>query len=104
MSALKESAMDERTTRHGWTWLGVLLLGAGLLGHLLAARAIGGTYIAYRDHIFGFVFLTLVSGALLAALGWRFWRGRHDITLLIMGVLQTLVGIWVYMQRFSVHG
>jgi uncharacterized membrane protein (UPF0136 family) len=96
--------MDPGTASRRWTWLGVLLLGAGLLGHLLAARAIGGTYIAYRDHIFGFVFLTLVSGALLAALGWRFWRGRHDITLLIMGVLQTLVGIWVYMQRFSVHG
>jgi uncharacterized membrane protein (UPF0136 family) len=96
--------MDPGTASRRWTWLGVLLLGAGLLGHLLAARAIGGTYIAYRDHIFGFVFLTLVSGALLAALGWRFWRGRHDITLLIMGVLQTLVGVWVYMQRFSVHG
>jgi hypothetical protein len=84
--------------------LGVILLGAGLLLHLLSARAIGGSYIAYRDHIFGFVVLTLVSGAILAGLGWRFWKGRHDITLLILGALQTAIGIVVYVNRFSVHG
>src|SRR5207249_5493599 len=38
-------------------WIGVLLLVGGLLGHLFAARAIGGSYVAYRDHIFGFVLL-----------------------------------------------
>jgi hypothetical protein len=43
-------------------WLGVALLVAGLSGHLFAAVAIGGHYIAYRDHIFGFVFLTLLAG------------------------------------------
>ena len=82
----------------------MLLLVVGFLGHFFAARAIGGTYIAYRDHIFGFVFLTLVSGALVAGLGWRFWKGRHDVTLMIVGVLQAIIGIWVYTQRFSVHG
>jgi hypothetical protein len=87
-----------------WTGLGVILLGVGLLLHLLSARAIGGSYVAYRDHIFGFVVLTLVSGALIAGLGWRFWKGRHDITLLILGALQTAIGIVVYMNRFSVHG
>jgi hypothetical protein len=87
-----------------WTGLGVILLGVGLLLHLLSARAIGGSYVAYRDHIFGFVVLTLVSGALIAGLGWRFSKGRHDITLLILGALQTAVGIVVYMNRFSVHG
>jgi len=87
-----------------WTTLGVILLGVGLLLHLLSARAIGGSYIAYRDHIFGFAVLTLVSGALIAGIGWRFWKGRHDITLLILGVLQTAVGIVVYINRFSVHG
>ena len=87
-----------------WTWIGVLLLVVGFLGHFFAARAIGGTYIAYRDHIFGFVFLTLVSGAIVAGLGWRFWKGRHDVTLLIVGVLQAIIGIWVYTQRFGVHG
>src|SRR2546422_8528068 len=61
---------------HRRIWIGVLLLVAGLLGHLFAARAIGGSYVAYRDHIFGFVLLSLVSGALIAGLGWRFWRRR----------------------------
>jgi hypothetical protein len=87
-----------------WTSLGAILLGVGLLLHLLSARAIGGSYVAYRDHILGFVVLTLVSGALIAGLGWRFWKGRHDITLLILGALQTAVGIVVYVNRFSVHG
>lgn len=87
-----------------WTWLGVILLVVGFLGHYFAARAIGGTYIAYRDHIFGFVLLTLVSGAIVGVLGWRFWRGRPDITILIVGVLQALIGVWVYTERFSVHG
>jgi hypothetical protein len=90
--------------RPHWTLLGVILLGVGLLLHLLSARAIGGSYLAYRDHIFGFVVLTLVSGAIIAGLGWRFWKGRHDITLLILGAVQTIVGIVVYINRFSVHG
>ncbi len=86
------------------TWIGAVLLVIGFLGHFFAARAIGGTYIAYRDHIFGFVFLTLVSAAIVGGLGWRFWKGRRDITLLIVGILQAIIGIWVYTQRFSVHG
>ena len=84
--------------------LGLVLLGAGFLGHLLAARAIGGSYVAYRDHIVGFVGLSLVSGAIIAALGWRFWRGRHDITVLTLGILQALLGLVVYVERFRVHG
>jgi hypothetical protein len=95
--------MDQSRASRRWTWLGVLLLAVGLLGHLLAARAIGGYYIAYRDHIAGFLFLTVVSGAILAGLGWRFWRGRHDITLLILGALQTLFGAVVYIERFRIH-
>ena len=90
--------------KHRWALLGVILLGVGLLLHLLSARAIGGRYVAYRDHILGFVVLTLVSGAIVAGLGWRFWKGRHDITLLILGVLQTVIGVLVYINRFSVHG
>jgi uncharacterized membrane protein (UPF0136 family) len=86
------------------TSLGVLLLAAGLLGHLLAARAIGGSYVAYRDHIFGFVLLTVVSGAIIALLGSRFWRGRRDVTLLTLGVVQALLGVFVYVERFHVHG
>ena len=82
--------------------IGLLLLVAGLLGHLFAARAIGGSYVAYRDHIFGFILLSLVSGAVIAALGWRFWRGRHDITLVILGVVQALVGLVIYLERFHI--
>ena len=84
--------------------VGAVLLAVGLLCHVLAARAIGGSYIAYRDHIGGFVILTLASGAILAGLGWRFWKGRHDITLAALGLLQTVLGIRVYIERFSVHG
>ena len=90
--------------RRTWVWLGVVLLVVGFLGHFFAARAIGGPYIAYRDHIFGFFAILLVTGAIIAGLGWRFWKGRHDITLLIVGVVQALFGIWIYINRFSVHG
>ena len=84
--------------------LGWVLLLLGLLGHVLAARAIGGTYVAYRDHIGGFLILALVSVLILGALGWRFWRGRRDITLLLIGAVQAIVGFIVYLNRFSVHG
>ena len=83
-------------------WLGLVLLGAGLLGHLLAAQAIGGSQLAYRHHIVGFVGLSVVSGAILAGLGWRFWRGRHEITLLALGILQALLGLFVYIERFRI--
>lgn len=85
-------------------WAGYLLLGVGLLCHVLAAQAIGGSWIAYRDHVLGFVLLTVVSGAIIAGLGWRFWKRRHDITVLILGVVQSALGVWVYVERFSVHG
>jgi len=94
-----------RATAHPLsTWLGVLLLAVGFLGHYFAARAIGGTYIAYRDHILGFFFILVVTGAIVAVIGWRYWKGRKDITLLIIGAIQALLGVMVYMQRFSVHG
>ena len=83
-------------------WLGVILLGLGLLGHLLAAQAIGGSAMAYRHHIFGFFLILLVSGALIAGLGWRFWRGRHDITLVVIGALQALFGLVIYVERFRI--
>ena len=86
-----------------WMWLGGALLVAGLLGHLFAARAIGGYYVAYRDHIFGFMLLTAVSGAIIAGLGWRFWKGRHDITLVILGVVQAIIGLLIYVNRFNIR-
>jgi hypothetical protein len=85
-------------------WLGVALLVAGFLGHYFAAVAIGGTWVAYRDHMAGFFGLTLVTGAIIALLGHRFWRGRHDITVLTLGVIQAAIGVFVYIGRFNVHG
>jgi hypothetical protein len=85
-------------------WLGGLLIGVAFFCHYFAARAIGGSYIAFRDHIAGFFLILIVTGAIIAGLGWRFWKGRGDITLLIVGVVQALFGIVVYMQRFHVHG
>jgi len=96
--------MDRAKVSQLYTSLGVILLVVGFLGHYFAARAIGGSYIAYRDHIFGFFMILLVTGLIIAGLGWRFWKGRRDITLLIVGVVQALLGVWVYMERFSVHG
>ena len=75
---------------------GIGLLAIGLLGHLLAANAEGGRAIHYRHHISGFVLLSLVSGILIGVLSRFFWRGRHDVTLLIIGALQTVFGLLIY--------
>jgi hypothetical protein len=90
--------MDHAKVSRRWTWLGVVLLVVGFLGHYFSARAGGGGYIQYRDHIFGFFVILLVTGAIIAGLGWRFWRGRRDITLLIVGAVQALLGIMVYLN------
>ncbi|MEA2765413.1 MAG: hypothetical protein QOK07_1817 [Gemmatimonadaceae bacterium] len=94
----------DQTTDKRLTWAGLLLLIVGFLGHYFAARAIGATYIAYRDHIGGFLLILVVTGAIIAGLGWKFWKGRKDITLFIIGVVQALFGVIVYVNRFSVHG
>ena len=87
-----------------FTVIGLALLVAGFVCHVLAAQAIGGTRLAYRDHLLGFAGLTVVTGALIAGLGARFWKGRRDITVLILGVAQAAIGVFVYITRFSVHG
>jgi hypothetical protein len=91
-------------SRRELTLLGFLLLALGLLGHVLAARAIGGSRLAFRDHILGFVLIAVVTGAIIAALGWRFWKGRNDVTMATFGAVQALFGLFVYITRFSVHG
>ena len=83
-------------------WVGVALAAAGLMGHLLAAQAIGGYWIAYRDHIFGFLLVLVVTGALIAGLGAWLWRGRRDRTVLIIGVVQALFGLYIYLVRFRI--
>ncbi len=89
-------------TRQWRIWLGGALLVVGFMGHFLAARAIGGSYIAFRDHIFGFFLILVVTGGIIALLGWRFWKGRPDITVLIIGVIQALFGIYIYIERFHI--
>jgi hypothetical protein len=84
--------------------IGGILIAVALLLHVLSARAIGGSYIAYRDHIFGFFLILVVSGAIIGIVGWRFWRGRPDITTLLVGVVSVILGVMVYIQRFHVHG
>jgi hypothetical protein len=84
-------------------WIGALLTVVGFLGHFFAARAIGGYAIAYRDHIFGFFVILLVTGAIIAVLGRFFWRGRRDLTMLIIGAVQALFGIVIYLNRFNIN-
>lgn len=91
------------TRQRHWIVLGALLLLAGLCGHLLAARAIGGYYIAYRDHILGWALLTAISALIVAPLGWRFWKGKPGISLFVVGALQAILGLLIYLQRFNIH-
>ena len=84
------------------TALGIILLVVGLLGHLLAAHAIGGSAMAYQHHIFGFFLILVVTGAIIAGLGWRFWKGRRDVTILVIGAVQALFGLVIYAERFRV--
>ena len=94
--------MTADAARHLRLWLGAVFLVAGLMGHLLSAHAIGGYRRAYVDHITGFVLLTVVTGLILLALARRFWRGRHDITLLTLGIVQTIIGYIIWLNRFRV--
>jgi len=94
--------MPETLPSRTFTWLGLLLLVGGLLCHLFAAQAIGGHYMAFRDHIFGFVILTVVSGLIIFALGRKFWRRRSDISVLTLGAVQAIFGVLIYVERFNV--
>lgn len=94
-------------TRRLRVWLGVALLAVGLAGHVFAARAITPwvpSWIAYRDHVAGFFLILAVTGAIVAALGWRFWRSRRDVMFLVIGAIQAIIGIAVYIERFRVIG
>jgi len=78
------------------SWLGAVSLALGLVFHLLAANAESGRAIHYRHHVFGFLLLSVVSALLVVGFGRLSWRGRHDLTVLVVGALQTILGIWVY--------
>jgi hypothetical protein len=102
------SAVDTPSRRTTNYVVGVALLLAGLSGHLLAAAAIANKYttgyIAYRDHIGGFCLATLATLIIVGLLGRKFWHGRFDRTLLIVGALQFALGVYVYIQRFAIVG
>jgi len=90
-------------TNPALVWLGVILLVVGFCGHFFAARAIAaGNPVAYRDHMAGFFGATVLSLIIVGVLGHYFWRGRPGITLLIVGVLQALLGWFVYVNRYEV--
>ena len=93
-----------RTTRRTLSSIGIVLLALGLLGHVLAAKAIGGSHVAYRDHLLGFLLITVVAGLIIYGIGLRFWKGRYDVSLLLLGAVNALMGLLVYVQRFHVHG
>jgi len=81
-------------------WMGALLL-VGLLCHVVAAHLNGGSRIAYQHHILGFFAILVVTGVVIAVLGRLLWRERHDITLLTIGAVQTIVGILVVYSQWA---
>lgn len=93
---------EARRSSPTWAWFGALFLVLGLLGHVFAAQAIGGSRLAYTHHVFGFFVGLVFFGAAAIGLGWRFWKHRPDITLLVVGVAQALFGLAVYVQRFHI--
>ena len=97
-ASLEPSRLTER--RH--LVLGVILVAAGLLGHVLAARAIAWNPMAYPHHIFGFLVILAVTGPVIALVGWRFWKGRRDLTVLIIGLVQAAFGLVIYLMRFHI--
>ena len=83
--------------------IAIILSGVGLLGHLLAAHAIGGSHIAYTHHIIGFCLILVVTGAVIAGLSWLFWRRRRDITVIAIGAVQAILGLAVYIMTVRQH-
>lgn len=81
-------------------WGGWLLLALGLLGHLYAAYAMGGSRVAYTHHLLGFALILIVTGGLIAALGYWFWRSRPALTFLAIGLVQAILGVWVALEPF----
>ena len=81
-------------------WAGVLLLVIGLLAHVYAAHAMGGSTIAYTHHVLGYFMILLVTGGAIVALGWRFWRARWGLAILVVGIVQALLGLWVAAEPY----
>ena len=52
--------------------------------------------------VLGFFLILIVTGAIIVGMARVFWRGRHDITLLVVGAVQALLGVMVYLGRHNV--
>ncbi len=89
--------------RVGATAVGIAaaLLLLGLLGHLLAARAMGGSRVAYVHHVLGFFIIAALTGLPLLGLARLFWRGRRGVTLLAFAAVQALLGLVVYANQLQ---
>ena len=92
------NAVPAYKSNRTWIWVGAVLTVVGFLGHVFAARAIGGYAIAYQHHILGFFLILVVTSAIILALARFFWRGRNDITILAIGAVQAILGILVYVN------
>jgi uncharacterized membrane protein HdeD (DUF308 family) len=76
-------------------WSAYLLLAVGLLGHVYAAHAMGGSRVAYTHHVLGFFLILIVTGAIITGIGWRVRRTHGALILLVIGVVQALIGLWI---------
>jgi hypothetical protein len=85
-------------------WVGIVLLAVGLIGHLVAAHAGGGSSVHYTHHVFGFFLILVVTGGIIAALGWWLWRSRPDITVLTVGAVQAVFGVLVAVDQIRAAG
>jgi hypothetical protein len=90
-STAAASGSSSRLLRLG----GWLLLALGLVGHVYAAYRMGGSRIAYTHHILGFGLILLVTGGVIAGLGYWLWRSHWPRTFLVIGLIQALFGLWI---------
>lgn len=95
MTTPPTAAHDRTPASRARIWLGVVFLLLGLIGHLYAAHAIGGSRVAYTHHVLGFLLILVVTGGIIALAGRRFWRFHPDVTVLAIGVVQALLGLLV---------
>jgi hypothetical protein len=45
-----------------------------------------------------------VSALVIWGLSLKFFKGRTDMIILLVGIVQALLGVYIYVNRFSVHG
>jgi uncharacterized membrane protein len=83
--------------------IAAMLLLIGMLGHVLAAHAMGRSSIAYVHHVLGFFLIAILTGLPLLGLAWLFWRRRRGMTLLIFAAIQALLGLAVYANQLDVR-